>query len=47
MKVIDALCMSIAIPFVFSSYRYNGLVYIDGGTLETLPTAPFLDEKAG
>ena len=45
MKVIDALCMSIAIPFIFSSYRYNGLVYVDGGTLETLPTAPFLDKK--
>jgi len=23
MKVIDALCMSIAIPFIFSSYRYE------------------------
>lgn len=45
MKVIDALCMSIAIPFIFSSYRYNDLVYIDGGTLEMLPTAPFLDKK--
>ena len=45
MKVIDALCMSIAIPFIFSSYMYNGLVYVDGGTSETLPSAPFLDKK--
>jgi predicted acylesterase/phospholipase RssA len=45
MKVIDALCMSIAIPFIFSSYRYEGMVYVDGGTLETLPSAPFLDKK--
>ena len=45
MKVIDALCMSIAIPFIFSSYRYDGMVYVDGGTLETLPTAPFLDKR--
>ena len=45
MKVIDALCMSIAIPLIFSSYRYEGLVYVDGGTLETLPTTPFLDKK--
>jgi predicted acylesterase/phospholipase RssA len=45
MKVIDALCMSIAIPFIFSSYTYNGLIYVDGGTLETLPTAPFLNKK--
>jgi len=45
MKIIDALCMSIAVPFIFSSYNYEGLVYVDGGTLETLPTAPFLDKK--
>ena len=45
MKVIDALCMSIAVPFIFSSYRYEGMVYVDGGTLETLPSAPFLDKK--
>jgi predicted acylesterase/phospholipase RssA len=45
MKVIDALCMSIAIAFIFSSYRYDGMVYVDGGTLETLPTTPFLDKR--
>ena len=45
MKVIDALCMSIAVPFIFSSYRYEGMVYVDGGTLETLPSTPFLDKK--
>ena len=45
MKVIDAICMSIAVPFIFSSYRYENMVYVDGGTLETLPTAPFLDKK--
>ena len=45
MKVIDAICMSIAVPFIFSSYRYDNMVYVDGGTLETLPTAPFLGKK--
>ena len=45
MKVIDAICMSIAVPFIFSSYRYENMVYVDGGTLETLPTAPFLSKK--
>ena len=33
MKVIDAICMSIAVPFIFSSYRYDHMVYVDGGTL--------------
>ena len=46
MKVIDAICMSIAVPFIFSSYRYNDMIYVDGGTLETLPTAPLLDKKS-
>tara|TARA_R100000742_G_C4245878_1_gene64828 strand:+ start:26 stop:559 length:534 start_codon:yes stop_codon:yes gene_type:complete len=45
MKVIDALCMSIAVPFIFSSYRYNDMVYVDGGTLETLPSSPFMDKR--
>ena len=45
MKVIDALCMSIAVPLIFSSYRYNDMVYVDGGTLETLPSSPFMDKK--
>ena len=45
MKVIDALCMSIAVPFIFSSYRHDGMVYVDGGTMETLPTSPFMDKR--
>ena len=45
MKVIDAICMSIAVPFIFSSYRYQGLIYVDGGTVETLPSAPFLHKR--
>ncbi len=45
MKVIDAVCMSIAIPFIFASGVYNGRTYIDGGTCESYPLAPFLDKK--
>jgi len=42
MKVLDAVCMSISIPFVFSSYKLNDMTYIDGGTNESLPMGPFL-----
>ncbi len=45
MKVIDAMLMSIAIPFVFSSMKFNGNTYVDGGTMESLPMLPFLDKK--
>lgn len=45
MKVIDAVCMSIAIPFIFCAQIHNGLTYIDGGTAESYPLGPFLDKK--
>lgn len=44
MKVIDAVCMSIAIPFLFSPRKFMNNTYVDGGTLETLPLAPFLQK---
>jgi predicted acylesterase/phospholipase RssA len=45
MKVIDAVCMSIAIPLIFASSEYRGRTYVDGGTAEEYPMAPFLDKK--
>lgn len=45
MKVIDAVCMSMAIPFIFSCGTYGGCTYIDGGTKEEYPLAPFLDKR--
>ena len=45
MKVIDAVCMSIAIPLIFSSGKYEGKTYVDGGTQEEYPMLPFLDKK--
>ena len=45
MKVIDAVCMSIAIPVIFASSEYNGNTYIDGGTVEEYPMNPFMDKK--
>lgn len=45
MKVIDAVCMSIAIPLIFASSEYDGRTYVDGGTAEEYPMGPFLDKK--
>lgn len=45
MSVIDAVCMSISVPFLFSSVKYNNKVYIDGGTTECYPAPPFLNKN--
>jgi predicted acylesterase/phospholipase RssA len=45
MSVIDAVCMSISVPFLFSSVKYRGKVYIDGGTMECYPAPPFLNKN--
>ena len=45
MKIIDAVCMSIAIPFIFACGNHEGYTYIDGGTKEDYPLTPFLDKK--
>ena len=45
MKVIDAVCMSIAIPLIFRYGEFEGKTYIDGGTQEQYPMVPFLGKK--
>jgi predicted acylesterase/phospholipase RssA len=45
MKVIDAVCMSIAIPLIFACGKFEGRTYVDGGTQEEYPMTPFLDKK--
>jgi predicted acylesterase/phospholipase RssA len=45
MKVIDAVCMSMAVPFIFSCGNYNGNTYVDGGMKEEIPLTPFLSRK--
>lgn len=45
MYVIDAVCMSMSIPFIFSAYKYNGFTYVDGGIVERIPYFPFLHRK--
>jgi predicted acylesterase/phospholipase RssA len=46
MFVLDAVCMSISLPFVFVPFKYNGRMYIDGGTCETHPSMPFIGKHA-
>lgn len=45
MKVFDAVCMSLAIPLVFSTAKHDGRIYMDGGTKECFPITPFVDKK--
>jgi len=42
MPVIDALCMSVAVPFLFSSFKYGTWHYLDGGSAESSPCGPYL-----
>jgi predicted acylesterase/phospholipase RssA len=42
-SVIDAVCASIAIPFLFSSITLDDdMNYIDGGSMETTPSGAFI-----
>ena len=42
MRVADAVCMSMSIPFIACTTQYNGNIYLDGGTKEDIPVTPFL-----
>jgi predicted acylesterase/phospholipase RssA len=47
MSVLDAVCASIAIPFLFSSVKLkDGWNYIDGGAAEFVPGSPFLGQNS-
>ena len=46
MKVIDAVCMSMAVPFIFACGSYENRTYVDGGVKEEFPLTPFLDKKS-
>jgi len=42
MSVIDAVCMSISIPFLASATTFQDMIYMDGGTQERIPITPFI-----
>jgi len=47
MSVLDAVCASVAIPFLFSSVKLkDGWNYIDGGAAEFVPGSPFLGQNS-
>jgi len=41
MLVVDAVCMSISIPFLSAANEYNCMYYMDGGIQERIPVTPF------
>ena len=45
MIVTDAICASIAVPFLFASVNIQDSIYIDGGMEESVPMLPFLHQK--
>jgi predicted acylesterase/phospholipase RssA len=46
MSVLDAVCATVAIPFLFASVKIKDWSYIDGGSAEMIPAAPFLGRLA-
>ena len=46
MSIAEALCMSVSVPFLFSSFKYNDWHYIDGGSVEGSPCGPYIGEKS-
>lgn len=50
MQVIDAVCISVSIPFIFQKYTYNDHVYVDGSVSLDFPWHVFNvsdEEKLG
>lgn len=43
-ELIPALLGSSCVPAVFNPFRYNGLLYIDGGILDNFPVKPIRDK---
>ena len=44
MEIYDAVRISISIPFVFTSVKYNNLIYGDGGLINNFPIDYFNDD---
>jgi predicted acylesterase/phospholipase RssA len=44
MSVIDAVCMSMSVPFLFETSKLNTFTYLDGAVRETVPSLCFLNK---
>lgn len=44
MSVIDAVYMSISVPFLFETIKHNTYTYLDGGTRENVPVMAFMNK---
>ena len=42
MSVMDAVCASISVPFLFAAVTLDNKIYIDGGIEESIPYTPFM-----
>lgn len=45
MSIIDALCMSVSVPFLFSSFKYGPWNYLDGAAIESAPCGHLLGQR--
>jgi predicted acylesterase/phospholipase RssA len=45
MSVIDAVYMSISVPFLFETIKYNTYTYLDGGSRESVPVMAFMNKE--
>ena len=45
MNIVDAICMSISVPFIFCAYEFGDFLYLDGGTVEEIPGMAFLNKN--
>lgn len=43
-KVLDAIRMSISVPFLFTINEYEGDIYVDGGLIDNYPVRVFKDD---
>jgi len=45
LEIVDIVCASMAVPFVFSAVQLQDNLYVDGGLEEVIPATPFLIKK--
>jgi predicted acylesterase/phospholipase RssA len=45
MSIIDALCMSVSVPFLFSSFKHGPWNYLDGASVESAPCGHLVGQK--